>query len=101
MADQPNTNTTHLDGTLTVRIASWLDLPRSLFPLGISVIFKTGIPIAFAEDLLPTNMRLLRVFTLCGFACHQAESRIAAHHSHKHTLPKLSDEGTKPNKVLP
>ena len=42
MAVQPNTNTTHLDGTLTVRIASWLDLPRSLFPLGISVIFKGG-----------------------------------------------------------
>ena len=42
MADQPNTNTTHLDGTLTVRIASWLDLPRSLFPLGISVIFKNS-----------------------------------------------------------
>jgi hypothetical protein len=41
MAVQPNTNIMHLDDTLTVRIASWLDLPRSLFPLGISAILIT------------------------------------------------------------
>ena len=52
MADQPNTNTTHLDGTLTVRIASWLDLPRSLFPLGISVIFKAPIPPGQSKALI-------------------------------------------------